>query len=79
MVAGDNGDERRHTASQQAEEPAKLSPAIADAVEMLRAAFSAQKVPVLYWNAHYVAVPLEVRVPKSYKARGAGELQPPSR
>jgi hypothetical protein len=62
MAAGDNGDDRRHTASQQAEQPAKLNPAIADAVEILQAAFPAQKVPLLYWNAHYVAVPLEVRV-----------------
>jgi Prokaryotic E2 family A/ThiF family/Prokaryotic homologs of the JAB domain len=57
-----DGDQRRHTAGQQTEEPAKLSPAIAHAAETLRAAFPGQQVPILKWNANYVAVPLEVQV-----------------
>ncbi len=62
MAAGEEEEQGRHTATQKAEDPAKLTPAIAEAVAALRAAFPDRTVEALYWNAQYVAVPLEVRV-----------------
>ena len=52
----------RRTTTQRPDDPARLSPAIAEAVATLRAEFPNQPVPALDWNKDYVAVPLEVSV-----------------
>ena len=63
MAAGEKAPPlERHTATQTPDDPARLSPAIAEAVATLRAAFPDLPVPALYWNKDYVAVPLEVGV-----------------
>ncbi|WP_213290942.1 ThiF family adenylyltransferase [Bradyrhizobium sp. sGM-13] len=51
-----------HSTSQSREDEDKLSPAIRSAVAELRAKFADSDVPVLYWNANYIAVPLTVDV-----------------
>jgi hypothetical protein len=62
MAADDPVLPERHTASQKPEDPAKIAPAVAEAIAMLKGAFPDQPIEALYWNEHYIAVGFEVAV-----------------
>jgi proteasome lid subunit RPN8/RPN11 len=51
-----------HSSKQPPEDEDRLLPAIGAAVAQLRGRFPEQKIPVLQWNASFVAVPLTVNV-----------------
>lgn len=51
-----------HSASQPREDEDKLSPAVRSAIAELRAKFSGDDLPVVFWNKTFAAVPLTVDV-----------------
>lgn len=51
-----------YTDTQSPEVFANLSPAIAEALSELKAAFPNQSIEALYWNQDHVAIPFEVKV-----------------